>query len=132
MKTTTLLLVLMLTGSGLRAQVPATPVLPRPALPRPTLPGAVPGQPGQPGQPGANPNAGMVSGALNNGGNFSNLNFDQSSRDESPTNTINFQGVDVAQVLEIYAGLVRRTLIHGPLPQASIVFKTEQPLTRSG
>ena len=48
-----------------------------------------------------------------------------------PKGTIDFQGVDVNQVLEVYAKLVGRTLIRGPLPTASIVLKTETPLTKS-
>jgi general secretion pathway protein D len=48
-----------------------------------------------------------------------------------PPGTIDFQGVDVQQVLEVYSKLVHRTLIRGNLPNASIVLKTETPLTRS-
>jgi general secretion pathway protein D len=48
-----------------------------------------------------------------------------------PAGTINFQGVDVDQVLEIYAQLVGRTLLRAGLPKAQIVLKTETPLTKS-
>ncbi len=45
--------------------------------------------------------------------------------------TINFQGVDVSQVLEVYAKLVGRTLLRAGLPSASIMLKTETPLTKT-
>jgi general secretion pathway protein D len=48
-----------------------------------------------------------------------------------PAGNINFQGVDVSQVLEVYAKLVGRTLLRAGLPAASIVLKTETPLTKS-
>jgi general secretion pathway protein D len=48
-----------------------------------------------------------------------------------PAGTINFQGVDVNQVLEVYAQLVGRTLLRAGLPSASIVLKTQTPLTRT-
>ena len=48
-----------------------------------------------------------------------------------PPGTINFQGVDVKQVLEIYAQLVNRTLLHANLPDAKIVLKTQTPLTKT-
>ena len=48
-----------------------------------------------------------------------------------PAGNINFQGVDVSQVLEVYAKLVGRTLLRAGLPSASIVLKTETPLTKS-
>ncbi len=48
-----------------------------------------------------------------------------------PAGNINFQGVDVSQVLEVYAKLVGRTLLRASLPQSSIILKTETPLTKS-
>jgi general secretion pathway protein D len=48
-----------------------------------------------------------------------------------PPGTINFQGVDVDQVLEIYAQLVGRTLLRAGLPKAQIVLKTQTPLTKT-
>ena len=48
-----------------------------------------------------------------------------------PAGTINFQGVDVSQVLEIYAQLVGRTLLRAGLPSAQIVLKTQTPLTKT-
>ena len=44
---------------------------------------------------------------------------------------INWQGVDLNQVLEIYAKYVGRTLIRAQLPEAKIILKTETPLTRT-
>ena len=48
-----------------------------------------------------------------------------------PAGDINFQGVDVNQVLEVYAKLVNRTILRGQVPQASIILKTETPLTKT-
>jgi general secretion pathway protein D len=44
---------------------------------------------------------------------------------------LNFQGVDASDVLDVYATLVGRTLIRGPLPGAQITLKTETPLTKT-
>jgi len=44
---------------------------------------------------------------------------------------LNFEGVDLDVVLDIYAKLVNRTLLRGPLPQASIVLKTQTDLTKT-
>jgi general secretion pathway protein D len=92
MKTTTLVLILLVTGLGLRAQT-ARPV-PGPAVP------AMP--------PAAAPPEEMIA-----------------------PGTIDFQGVDVSQVLEVYAKLVGRTLLHAGLPNAQIVLETKTPLTRT-
>jgi len=48
-----------------------------------------------------------------------------------PAGNINFQGVDVNQVLDVYAKLVGRTLLRAGLPSAQIVLKTETPLTKT-
>ncbi len=48
-----------------------------------------------------------------------------------PAKTINFQGVDVSQVLEVYAQLVNRTILRANLPEAKIVLKTQTPLTKT-
>ena len=48
-----------------------------------------------------------------------------------PPGTINWQGVELNQVLEIYAKYVGRTLLRGPLPDVKIVLKTETPLTKT-
>lgn len=80
MKTTTLILILLLTGLGLRAQTPVPP----------------------------------------NGPAAEDAGYDY-----------NFQGVDVGQVLDIYADLIGRTILRGPLPAAQIILKTHSPLTKS-
>lgn len=48
-----------------------------------------------------------------------------------PPGLIDFQGVDVSQVLEVYAQLVGKTLLHAQLPNSQIVLKTETPLTKA-
>lgn len=100
MKNITLLfLALVLTASGLRAQMPGYPGQ---AAPRPT-PAAV----------------------------QNNAPQDPSMAEMIPPGLIDFQGVDAGQVLEVYAQLVGRTLLRAGLPQASIVLKTETPLTKA-
>ena len=94
-----ILSILVLTVSGLRAQMP-------------------------PGYPGAG--AGRNPGMQNNP-----ALTDTNMQEIIPPGLINFEGVDVSQVLEVYAQLVGRTLLHGGLPQASIVLKTETPLTKA-
>jgi len=77
--------------------------------------------PGYPGAPGAaNPNLAAAAAAQNLGDN-----------QIIPRGLINFEGVDVSQVLDIYAELVGRTLLHGQLPAAQIVLKTESDLTKA-
>ena len=48
-----------------------------------------------------------------------------------PAKMIDFRGVDVSQVLEVYAGLVNRTILRATLPEAKIVLKTQTPLTKT-
>jgi general secretion pathway protein D len=50
---------------------------------------------------------------------------------EVPAYSYNFQGVDVGQVLDIYAKLVGRTVLRAGLPTAQIVLHTETLLTRT-
>ncbi|MFZ1074394.1 MAG: secretin N-terminal domain-containing protein [Verrucomicrobiia bacterium] len=50
---------------------------------------------------------------------------------EVPAYNYNFQGVDVNQVLDLYADLVGRTVLRAGLPQASIVLHTQSLLTRT-
>jgi general secretion pathway protein D len=143
MKTTALVLILFLTGFELRAQntpvprqspsrlhrfpVPAstnTPAANAATVPTfPAAPGAaaVPAatNPATPA-PGANPGEPSTTPANN-----------QTPEEMIPAGNINFQGVDVSQVLEVYAKLVGRTLLRASLPAASIVLKTETPLTKS-
>jgi general secretion pathway protein D len=96
-----ILSILVLTLSGLRAQVPP---------------------PGFPAAPGAGQNV-----PVNSNTGLPDTNM----MEMIPPGLINFEGVDVSQVLEVYAQLVGRTLLHGGLPQASIVLKTETPLTKA-
>ncbi|HXC36157.1 MAG TPA: secretin N-terminal domain-containing protein [Candidatus Acidoferrales bacterium] len=92
---TSILLILALTVSVLRAQMP-------------------PGMP--PGGRGVQPNAASPQ--------------DNSDNEIIPPGLIDFQGVDVSQVLEVYAQLERKTLLRAGLPNAQIVLKTETPLTK--
>jgi general secretion pathway protein D len=48
-----------------------------------------------------------------------------------PAGDINFQGVDLDQVLDVYAQYVGRTLLRAGLPPAKIILHTETSLTRS-
>ena len=48
-----------------------------------------------------------------------------------PAGNINFQGVDVSEVLLVYSRLVGRTLLRAGLPNAPIILKTETPLTKT-
>ena len=140
MKTTTLALILFLTGFELWAQMPPStnlaprqrplprfrrgtnglPVLPAfpnlPALPAPTTPAApaTPPATATPNGTAAPAPAGSASAGV-----------------EIPAYSYNFQGVDVNQVLDLYADLVGRTILRAGLPQASIVLHTQSLLTRS-
>jgi general secretion pathway protein D len=128
MKTTILALILFLTALGLRAQTTAPAQRPVPRHfqsnnatnnPATTMAPTVPGSPatlaGMP--PGADSNAAMAASPP--------------PEEMIPAGNINFQGVDVSQVLEVYAKLVGRTLLRAGLPTASIVLKTETPLTKT-
>jgi general secretion pathway protein D len=113
-KTKTLILLLLLTGLGLQAQVQpnSRAVLQRPAANPPAHPPTFPSSsatstPAAPAAPAA------------------------ASEEMIPAGTINFQGVDVDQVLQVYAQYVGRTLLRAGLPSAKIVLQTETPLTKS-
>ena len=122
MKTTTLALILFLTSLDLWAQTTVRSIPRRinpaaansPAAPvTPTVPAA------EPADEPADANAAATPPAA------------QPPEEMIPAGNINFQGVDVSQVLEVYAKLVGRTLLRAGLPSASIVLKTETPLTKS-
>jgi general secretion pathway protein D len=119
-KTTTLLLLVLLTGLGLRAQMPPGP---RPVPQRPGIPAINPAinppapAPGLPSLPAASQPAGSPPPAA-------------ASQEMVPAGDINFQAVDVDQVLDVYARYVGRTLLRAGLPQAKIVLTTETPLTK--
>jgi general secretion pathway protein D len=97
------------------------------------FPGGASG-PGGPGGPGFSPQglpAGMPGGAPLGATPVDPLAASTQPEETVPPGTINFQGVDLNAVLEIYAKYVGRTLIRGALPDAKIILKTETPLTKS-
>jgi hypothetical protein len=104
-----------------RYQPPATPPVFPPAAGQPSAFGQPPaGQPsafGQPaaGQPSATPGFAPSSAAP----------FAKSVPPEEtiPAGTINLKGVDVSQVLDVYAKLVNRTLLRANLPAAKDHFE---------
>jgi general secretion pathway protein D len=110
MKTFLLALLLGLTGFETLAQMPpGFPANNNPQRRVPRYPQAQPGTPApSPDQNASAPPEEMV-----------------------PAGTIDFQGVDVDQVLDVYAKLVNRTVIRAALPDAKIVLKTQTPLTKS-
>jgi general secretion pathway protein D len=152
MKTTILVLLLFLTGLELRAQIPLPPqqqqtnmaairqrvqqlrqrtVTNTPAATAP--PAAVPTVNGI-GTPSAPPVAPAVPAGLpaSPAPDPSSPSAPASSAPaEIPAYTYNLQGVDVNQVLDLYAELVGRTLLRASLPQASIVLKTQSELTKT-
>jgi general secretion pathway protein D len=117
------LLILLLTASALWAQMPGFPSPP----PAPRRPGGLPRTPLQ-------NNAFQNNGLQNNGApNMAAPNngfTPDNSQEMIPPGLIDFQGVDISQVLEVYAQLVGRTLLRAGLPSAQIVLKTETPLTK--
>ncbi len=101
-----------------RGTTPAT----RAGGPATGAPGAAnaPGAFGQPGATAPTGPGGAVSAAMA-----------QPAEEIVPPGEINFEGVDLSQVLEIYAKYVGRTLLRAQLPQAQIILKTVTPLTRT-
>jgi general secretion pathway protein D len=143
MKTTTLVLILFLTGLELRAQIPPSPnpsPVPRRLPARfnsttnnaaaptglPNIP--APGAPAAPGLPAA---ATPPASPLAEPGASPATTAGQLPEKEIPAYDFNFEGVDVNQVLEVYAQLVGRTLLRAGLPGAQIILKTETKLTKS-
>jgi general secretion pathway protein D len=134
MKTTTLILILFLTALELRAQPsPSQRRLPQrvnlatntPAAPAmPPVPGTPPAAaPDAPPAPSATPAAAPSVPAA--------PAAPKPSEEMIPAGNINFQGVDVGQVLDVYAQLVGRTMLRAGLPQAQIILRTETPLTKT-
>ena len=134
MKPSKLILILLLTALELWAQpspgsrrlsqrislatnAPAAPVMPpAPATP----PTAVPQAPATPGAGSvAVPSLPAAPAAA------------RPAEEIIPAGNINFQGVDVSQVLDVYAQLVGRTLLRAGLPSAQIILRTETPLTKT-
>ncbi len=113
MKTIFLALLLAMAGLELMAQMPPLP--PGPGNQPTTGPGTVPRRPVRPlpsrllpgGQPPAAP------------------------EEIIPKGMMDLQGVDVSQVLDIYAKLVNRTVLRSGLPDAKIVLKTQTDLTKT-
>jgi general secretion pathway protein D len=99
---------------------PANPVRPAGA---PTQPG-----PGGPGLPGGQPRVAVPTPFANPA---PDANAADSHEEMIAPGVINFEGVDVNQVLDVYAQLVNRTLLRATLPQASIILKTQTPLTKT-
>ena len=130
MKTTTFLLILFLTAPALRAQPLPSPRHPllrsnqatnTPAVPAmPPAPGAPPAAATDaPSTPGAAPSVPAAPAAS------------KPPEEMIPAGNINFQGVDVGQVLDVYAQLVGRTMLRAGLPPAQIILRTETPLTKT-
>jgi general secretion pathway protein D len=133
MKTTTLILILFLTALGSWAQTsPGPRRFPQRmnlATNAPAAPAMSPAAPGTPpatapataptAVPAAAPANPVVAPAA------------KPSEEMIPAGNINFQGVDVNQVLDVYAQLVGRTLLRAGLPSAQIVLRTETPLTKT-
>ena len=133
MKTTTLILILFLTVLELRAQpsliprrlpqraniatnnAPVTPAVP------PQMPGLIPPSPFAPAANSLSSVATPNTASTNNA----------PSEEMIPAGNINFQGVDVSQVLDVYAQLVGRTMLRAGLPSAQIILRTETPLTKT-
>ena len=159
MKTTTLVLLLFLTSLELWAQTPPG-MSPAPGVPGapgfPPIRRPIRRPFGATNNPFANPASGMsalpstspilggngngngnlngtpgLGNGANDGGNPGGGNGGTAAEEMISAGDINFQGVDVNQVLEVYAKLVHRTLLRGAVPQASIVLKTETPLTKT-
>ena len=139
MKTKFLLLTLALVGLELSAQTPTgLPNMPaRNRLPRYTAPatngivGATTqpryvsppsGNPGAPADGTGNPAAPTATAAATPLGGIV-------GQDEIAP-MINFQGVEMNQVLEIYSQYVGRTLLRANIPDSKIILKTTTPLTR--
>jgi general secretion pathway protein D len=105
-KTTALILLVLLTGLGLQAQMPPN-LRPGAAAPGPAANAEA--------AAGVSPVTGLPTAA---------------AEQMVPPGEINFQGVDVDQVLEVYSRYVGRTLLRAGLPQAKIILTTQTPLTK--
>ncbi len=138
MKTTTLALIVLLTVPASWAQPASTPRRLAQRMNLATNAPAAPAQPSVPGAPApAGPDAfpapGTAPGAAPAAASDASAASTAAKPPEEiiPAGNINFQGVDVNQVLEVYAKLVGRTILRAGLPSAQIVLKTETPLTRT-
>jgi general secretion pathway protein D len=118
MKTTTLVLILFLTAPGLWAQTPPA-----------GTPAGLPASPGLSASQAGAP-ASVVPSTTPGTPALSPGNTAAPEREVAGI-TFNYEGVDVNQVLNVYADMVGRTLLRANLPQASIVLKTQSPLTKT-
>jgi general secretion pathway protein D len=107
------------------AAPPGIPTTPVPTIPTTPVPSAPPTQPpGTPIVPGAQPGV-PLPGSTPPGANVVPDAVIQPGE-------INFQAVDLQQVLTVYADLVNRTILRPTtLPAPVITLKTQTPLTRS-
>jgi len=145
MKTTTLVLMLFLTARGLWAQTPP-PLTPAQLLLQAQLRAATNNPVGAPARLPANPGssapsagapmsvapatASAISTPMPGAPAVSSASAAAPAK-EIPGYVYNWPGVDVNQVLEVYANLVGRTLLRANLPQSSITLKTQSPLTKT-
>lgn len=129
----TALLLVLLTGLELWAQVPApaapsvTPPVRR-TLPRMGGTNAMT-QPRFPTPPSANATANASANAVPSAATAPAAAGQP--EEMIPAGTINFQAVEAMQVLEIYSQFVGRTLLQGNVPAAKITLKTQTPLTKT-
>jgi len=131
MKTTTLILILFLTALELRAQPSPSPrpqranIVTNNAPVTPAVPSQMPVlTPPPPLAPAPNSLPSLVTP------NTASTN-NAPPEEMIPAGNINFQGVDVSQVLDVYAQLVGRTMLRAGLPSAQIILRTETPLTKT-
>jgi general secretion pathway protein D len=145
MKTTTLALILFLTALGVRGQTAPgnTPAPTQRPVPRHFRSNNATNNPATTTAPGLSapadattaptvPGSTTTSAAMppNDGPNVATTTSPP-PEETIPAGNINFQGVDVSEVLKVYAKLVGRTLLRAGLPTASIVLQTETPLTKT-
>jgi general secretion pathway protein D len=117
MKTTTFFLILFLTSLSLRAQTPIRQTPSRVPISLTT--------------PADDPIAPTISASVITPPDENASADSNGEANEVAAYTYNFQGVDVSQVLDIYADLVGRTLLRaGPIP-GTIILKTQSPLTKT-
>jgi general secretion pathway protein D len=135
MKTTTLILILFLTALELWAQpLPGSRRLPQRANiatnNAPVTPAAPPQMPGLIPPPPLAPAPNSLPPLVTVTPNTASTN-NAPPEEMIPAGNINFQGVDVSQVLDVYAQLVGRTMLRAGLPSAQIILRTETPLTKT-
>jgi general secretion pathway protein D len=152
MKTTTLVLILFLTARGLWAQTPPSPSVTQAqvqarerilqlqrsrATNNPAgAPAGLPANPGFSAPAAGTPASGAAASApaiptTMPGAPAVSPGSAAATDKEAAGIEFTYDGVDVNQVLDVYADLVGRTLIRGNVPQVSIVLKTQSPLTKA-